>query len=453
MKKRNHSEFEIQLATVLKHQDQELATIQFPTMDTAVTISETELLLRQIGQQPTPQEKVEKETSKKTMVVPTWAELVAEAEKSVGKQNAIEDLFTKEELQKNEQAIKMLNKEFNSLHCLDAFDVSIAAIGGIVGAAFDILLVGIPEKSKTGLTAGPLSNYIRDYFDRQFPEEEMKKLANAKISKVPYDAQDNRHTTIYVEGLSAYYHRLLQLGHDPLLGFFFGVSDILSGKMTTIDKTGKVVSQTMDVYSDRTEVEIFKALGRQVRHLKSDVTTSMGLPAPLLSLFNLLQFGSIGEEEQTIAEIVQGMYYQGYDFIHFCSMSVSTMLVEVIVRIGYALKRIKEGHSIKESIPFSLDRSVHPKLATMLFIGHSAAAAANAGKVYFTKNPVAINYTEWVAFAHRAYDQLKWSILEKSIRRQAYVEGRLNEELKEVFKEAEATFDAFSKDYIVIFHE
>ena len=134
-------------------------------------------------------------------------------------------------------------------------------------------------------------------------------------------------------------------------------------------------------------------------------------------------------------------------------MSVSTMLVEVIVRIGYALKRIKEGHSIKESIPFSLDRSVHPKLATMLFIGHSAAAAANAGKVYFTKNPVAINYTEWVAFAHRAYDQLKWSILEKSIRRQAYVEGRLNEELKEVFKEAEATFDAFSKDYIVIFHE
>ncbi len=453
MKKRNHSEFEIQLATVLKHQDQELATIQFPTMDTAVTISETELLLRQIGQQPTPQEKVEKETSKKTMVVPTWAELVAEAEKSVGKQNAIEDLFTKEELQKNEQAIKMLNKEFNSLHCLDAFDVSIAAIGGIVGAAFDILLVGIPEKSKTGLTAGPLSNYIRDYFDRQFPEEEMKKLANAKISKVPYDAQDNRHTTIYVEGLSAYYHRLLQLGHDPLLGFFFGVSDILSGKMTTIDKTGKVVSQTMDVYSDRTEVEIFKALGRQVRHLKSDVTTSMGLPAPLLSLFILLQFGSIGEEEQTIAEIVQGMYYQGYDFIHFCSMSVSTMLVEVIVRIGYALKRIKEGHSIKESIPFSLDRSVHPKLATMLFIGHSAAAAANAGKVYFTKNPVAINYTEWVAFAHRAYDQLKWSILEKSIRRQAYVEGRLNEELKEVFKEAEATFDAFSKDYIVIFHE
>ena len=36
----------------------------------------------------------------------------------------------------------------------------------------------------------------------------------------------------------------------------------------------------------------------------------------LMSLFNLLQFGSIGEEELTIAEIVQGMHYEGYDFIH-----------------------------------------------------------------------------------------------------------------------------------------
>ena len=41
-----------------------------------------------------------------------------------------------------------------------------------------------------------------------------------------------------------------------------------------------------------------------------------------MGLFNLFQFGSIGEEEQTIADIVQGMYFEGYDFIHFCSLSV-----------------------------------------------------------------------------------------------------------------------------------
>ena len=197
--------------------------------------------------------------------------------------------------------------------------------------------------------------------------------------------------------------------------------------------------------------DIFAALAKQVAHLKSDVTTSMGLPVPLMGLFNLLQFGSIGEEEQTIAEIVQGMYYEGYDFIHFCSMSVPAMLVEVIVRLGYAIKRVKEGHAIKDSIPVSLNREKHPKLASMLFIAHTGATAANAGKVYFTQNPVAINYPQWVAFAKYSYSQLKWAVLEKPALRDAYVRGKINEELDVLLAEAEATFGRFAEEYTVIF--
>ena len=207
--------------------------------------------------------------------------------------------------------------------------------------------------------------------------------------------------------------------------------DILTGKMTTIDKTGKIVSQVMENYVDRKESDIFAAIAKQIIHFKSDITTSMGLPAPLMALFNLLQFGSIGEEEQTIAEIVQEMYYEGYDFIHFCSMSMPTMIIEVIIRLGYGIKRIKEGNSIKESIPFSLNREKHPKLCTMLFIGHSAATAVNAGKVYFTKNPMAINYSQWIAFSKYSYKQLKWVLLEKPELRDAYVRGLIAEELKQ----------------------
>ena len=279
----------------------------------------------------------------------------------------------------------------------------------------------------------------------------MNKLANSKVSKVPYDAQDNRNTTVWVEGLSAYYHRLLSLGHDPLLGLVFGVADILTGKMTTIDKTGKIVSQVMENYSDRKESDIFAAIAKQIIHFKSDITTSMGLPAPLMSLFNLLQFGSIGEEEQTIAEIVQGMYYEGYDFIHFCTLSIPVMIIEVVTRLGYGIKRIKEGYSIKESIPFSINHEKHPKLGTMLFIGHSAATAVNAGKVYFTKNPMAINYPQWVAFARYSYKQLKWVLIEKPAAREAYVQGVLYEELEAVFNSVDLTFEEFSADYIVVF--
>ena len=227
--------------------------------------------------------------------------------------------------------------------------------------------------------------------------------------------------------------------------------DILTGRMTTIDKTGKFVSQVMENYADRKESDIFAALAKQIAHFKSDITTSMGLPAPLMGLFNLFQFGSIGEYEQTVAEIVQGKYYEGYDFIHFCSMSIPVMITEVIVRISYALKRIKEGERIRDSITFSLDRNKHPKLATMLFIAHSGATAINAGKVYFTKNPMAINYPQWIAFAKYSYKQLKWAVVEKPLAREAYVSGKLEDSWKELEAEISDTFEEFSKDYYVVF--
>lgn len=244
---------------------------------------------------------------------------------------------------------------------------------------------------------------------------------------------------------------MLSLGHDPILGFVVGVSDIMSGKMTTIDKSGKIVSQIMENYSSRKEQNIFHAIAKQIAHLKSDITTAMGLPAPLMALFNLFQFGSIGEEEQTIAEIVQGMYYEGYDFIHFCSMSIPIMLVEVIVRLGYAVKRIKEGHPIKESIPVSLNRSKHPKLSTMLFIGHTGATAVNLGKVLFTENPLAINFPQWIAFAKYSFCQLKWVLIQKPTMRDSYVNGKITDELDEVYSEVSSTFSEFAQEYPIIF--
>lgn len=453
MSKYKYSKTEQQVNDVLKYHDEELKKLKAARPSTSELdrrIQESEDLLRMLGYTEMPTVS-KREEPKQVMVIHSWENLCAEAGNVVGTGNALESFFTEAELKANTQEIRMLNAEYNQLHRLDKYDISISAAAGLLGAAIDILLVGIPKKTPEGLKGGPLSNYIRNWFDKRFSKEEMEKLANSKVSKVPYDAQDNRNTTIHVEELSAYYHRLLSLGHDPLLGLIFGVADILTGRMTTIDKTGKIVSQVMENYADRKETDIFAAIAKQIIHFKSDITTSMGLPAPLMGLFNLLQFGSVGEEEQTIAEIVQGMYYEGYDFIHFCTLSIPVMIVEVVTRIGYAFKHIKEGHSVKESIPFSMNREKHPKLATMLFIGHSAATAVNAGKVYFTQNPMAINYPQWLAFAKYSYKQLKWVLIEKPNARDAYVTGRLNEQLAEVLGNVNATFDEISANYIVVF--
>ena len=357
------------------------------------------------------------------------------AKKQVGDIEDIDILFSQEELLAMGEELARLNSEYNELHRLDSLDLYISAFSGIVGACVEILLIGIPQRSSEGLKAKPLSDWIRKAFEERFPPEEMNRLANDMSSKVPYDAQDNRNTTVYVEGLSAYYHRLLSLGHDPFLGLIVGVFDIITGRMTTIDKNGVFVSQVMENYSDRREINIFVAIAKQLRHFASDINTSMGLPAPLMSICNLFQFGEFGEYEQTIAEIVQGMYYEGFDFIHFCSLSVSSILIEVITRVGYAIKRIgKEGCSIKDSIPFSLKRDKHPKLATMLFVSHSLATAANAEKVYFTKNPVAINSVEWSLFSFYAYKQMKWWLMEKPLARSRYVVNGIDDQLSDLYK-------------------
>ena len=455
MSRYKYTEVEQQMNNVLVHQEQELREIKEKreSIDARGTIDSSIELLKSLGYGDKVAELLPTggEQKRKVIVLRDWQDIVSDAEQQVGDSCELEDLFTEEELRENSEAIKLINREFNDLHRLDKYDVGIAALAAIVGAIVDIVLVGIPAKGPDGLEAGPLSDFIRKKFDEAFSPKEMEKLANSKKSKVPFDAQDNRNTTEYVEGLSAYYHRLLSLGHDPLLGFIFGVYDIMHGTMTTIDKSGKIVCQVMENYADRKESDIVSAIAKQIIHFKSDITTSMGLPAPLMGLFNLLQFGNIGEEELTVAEIVQGMYYEGFDFIHFCSQSMSVIVIELIVRLGYAIKRIKEGNKVKDSIPISLNRSKHPKLATMLFIGHTGATAVNAGKVYFTKNPMAINYPQWMAFAKYSYKQLRWAVIQKPAMREAYVEGILNSELKVITEETDALFEEFCVGRFVVF--
>ena len=420
MSRLNYSDEEKTVNSVLAYQDRALRNIQRPnSKKLEERISASEKTLSNLGY-PLP-ERNQFLSFQADLVVPTWEELSSEAIEQISTKIELEDLFSEDELRLNSLTIKELNKQYNEIHRLDELDILIAVSAGLLASAVDILLVGVPEKTSCGLKAGSLSNYIRDAFDKKFPPDEIEKLANSKVSKVPFDAQDNRNTTINIGGLSAYYHRLLSLGHDPLLGFVFGVADILTGHMTTIDKTGKVVSQVMECYADRTEMNIFSALVKQLSHLKSDVTTSMGLPAPLMGLFNLLQFGSIGEYEQTIADIVQGMYFEGYDFIHFCSMSVSAIIIEVVVRIGYAVKRIKEGSNLKDAIPFDSNHTEKPKLGTMLFAANAIAAAVNAGKIAFTKSPLSINYPQWIAFAKYSFQQARWILFTNPELRDQYI--------------------------------
>lgn len=169
-----------------------------------------------------------------------------------------------------------------------------------------------------------------------------------------------------------------------------------------------------------------------------------------MALFNLMQFGNIGDEGATVADVVQGMYWEGYDFAHFCSMSIPVVVSEVFVRFAYTLRRLNEGASPKEATSLSMNREKNPKLGTMLFIAHTSATAINAGKVYFKKNPMAINYPQWIAFAKYSYQQLKWSMIEKPDARDRYVCGVVGDELSEIYREIDNIFYELDAKIIVV---
>jgi hypothetical protein len=348
-----------------------------------------------------------------------------------------EDFFSAAEIDANRDYIRQLNADFDSVHKLDAVDVIIPALAGILSGAVDCALGGFVTAGSGVSAPNSMSLFVNGLFDKALPTATIRKLED--IAKVPYDAlnYDNRGNVIVetiVEGLSPIFHHQVSLAHDPILGFIFGTLDMMRGSMTTMDFNGKFVIQAAEGFSDRRAQGVFEALTTVFLHMLSDVNGSssaknggMGLPVPFMALFNKLQFGRVGDIE-TISELVKSMYYQGYDFRHFCSMSIPAMITEVIVRVSYFAKRLHEGYSIREATPVGLSRTRKPKLATMLFIGHSASTAINAAKVAFTDNPLNINYPQWLAFATYSVKQLRWAVIEKPALRDQYVRSAINDE-------------------------
>ncbi|WP_256778840.1 hypothetical protein [Streptococcus suis] len=409
-------------------------------------ISTSEELLISLGYQlPNKVTTVETKTAqyipKKEISLLSWEQLVEKANQQVQDEIIFEDILTADEINENREVLKALTAEYKAIYSLDTFDILLGVGSGILASLVDILLIGMPTKSAD---AGPLANYVRDRFKAVFPPGEME---NLEFAKVPFDAQDNRNTERIVNGLSPQYHRLYSLGHDPLLGFIIGVLDIMNGQMTTIDKFGKIVVQDMPNYQDRKEENIFFAIAKLLVHFKSDITTSMGLPAPLMGLFNLLQFGEIGKEEETIAQIVQGMYQDGYDFIHFATMSIPVMLIEVLVRLGYACRRLSQGASLSDAVAFSINRKKYPKLGTILFTAHSVSTAVNLGKIIITENPLTINYPQWLAFFKYSYQEVHYQLFIEPEQKRGFFEEHDCLQYDRLYTDIDTLFEEVLLDY------
>jgi len=411
-----------------------------------LSISQSEEILKRYSKKVDPTQ-VQQSSLPVKRIVPelrSWDEIVVEAENNIDSPALMTDILLPEEIQRIEQRNSLLRGEFDAIHDLDKIDWAIAGIAGVLAALVDVLLIQMPKHpgflGGQASEGGPLANWIRERVNGTFSQEEIRRLE--KENWVPYDPSHSGNLEVQVKGLGPSTHRFHSLGHDPILGFIFGVKDILAGTFTAIDKSGQLIVQEVEIKDPSiVGMNLFEAIGRVFGHLESDIATPRGLPAPLMPLFQFLQFGEIGKSKHTVGEVTRIMYRSGYDFRHFLAMSISPLLIEVIVRLGYFAKRMYEGCSFTDSIPLDLSITERkPKLQTMLFSAHLIATAANAGKVAIGQNPLMINYPQWVAFFRYAVPQLKWELIDKENKKFQYVQNRIDQDWRKIDRDLEDTW-------------
>ncbi|MBM0743154.1 hypothetical protein JOY44_16315 [Phormidium sp. CLA17] len=214
-----------------------------------------------------------------------------------------------------------------------------------------------------------------------------------------------------VAGMSPKSHRYQSLGHDPVLGFVFGVLDIMRGTITGFSYDKLTHTHTWmqgAVWSDLEPVGLIEAFLRQLGHLISDVATPMGLPAPFMTLIQGINVGSFGKKGRTVGELARWMYLNGYDFRHFLVSGITPAVIEIILRAYIMLRHYSEHGETK------FDLASHPKYRSMLLAAHSIATVGNAGKIILMQgNPLAINYAEWMAFTRYLVPSIKYWVFDQ----------------------------------------
>lgn len=293
---------------------------------------------------------------------------------------------------------------------MQPMDYIVAALSGGLAAIIDIFLVKIPKDAvivRNGESifqkGGSLTGMLRGIGIDENGKASKWITVLEKWFKVPYDKSIDPD----IIGLMPKTHRLHSLAHDPsIAGLIWGIKDIVAGTFTCIDKNGCLIVEKV---AEADFMNLFTAPILWLGHLLSDVFTRMGIPIPGWNYLQLLQFGTFGEKQRTIAEVARYMYLEGYDLRHLASMSSTNAVIELIVRLYYHLackKRPDEFVLTAEKEYVEVKNKI--KLHNMLFVSYSVASFGNIAKICaYQGNPTAFNLPLWLGMIKESITQVR----------------------------------------------
>jgi hypothetical protein len=324
------------------------------------------------------------------------------------------DILKKQRVYSNE-----IIKEYE----LDNIEKIICWISGLSAGAVDAFFVTnyknldtdniTKVNCKSLKDSGSVNKSVDNRIKNLFSSEKISELESK--FRVPYDPSTSKGLDEYVLGLNPRTHRVQSLGHDPILGFYYGVKDILKGQFTAVDNAGRVISQNVSGF-DSKGINIFKAIAIQFGHLCSDISTPAGLPMPFMGQIMRLEGGDI--EGFSYNRLVKNMYAKGYNFNHLLAMSVPALLIEISIRLSFFIYSMVQGKSFMEALPIN-----KPKLDKMLFNAYLISVGCNSVKIIATNgNIFAFNPTLWMGALRYGMSDFKRSIAnEKEKKRHNYI--------------------------------
>ena len=298
-----------------------------------------------------------------------------------------------------------ISEKITSKYELDNVESAISWTAGLLAGLMDaFFLTDVNKLSSTNKIGigGKLkdSGKINKFIDQRLRYFYGSKKIDDLEAKywVPYDPSNNaqliKEGLPTVLGLHSPTHRLTSPGHDPILGFYYGVRDIMHNTFTTIDNAGNLITIQRVVNSDKPPVSLLKAIWIQLGHLRSDLSAiderGVGLPFPFLGQIGRIK-GKSPINEMTFNRLVKNMQLMGYNFNHSIALGVPGFFIEMINRLCFFAYQLYNGASFKESLPI-----MNPKLDKMLFRSYLVATTFNVGKLALTNgNIFAFNPNLW----------------------------------------------------------
>jgi len=372
----------------------------------------------------------------KPLVLTSLTEIHAEAEARYGDPIGLADILSIEDFAEAEKRVDRRVLDFNRRYGLDGWDYAIAGSCGLFAAMLDLLCVKAPLKPTAAWSQqvdGIFNKTVQKAFNKLLPPDVCTALSKVYPIGGPDSSVISHLIDAPAKALNPYNHRLRSLAHDPILGFIFGVWDMLHNTCTTV-----VNGEILSIPSTKEAVggNVFQLLGQMLGHLLSDVNApsqkgnrGMGLPAPFMGLLRMFEGIPVGDSD--FGKQIEWMYVKGYDFRQFAATSVPMAIMEVLLRAFYVGKQMKlYGASFGETMLDTVPGRLNPRFRAMLALAYGTSSAVNAGKMYVTGNTLNANYASWMGLAWNGSHALKWALLDKQLKLWDEVEAKEIAELE-----------------------